>query len=101
MVCSSEEEFVASDNEAESEAEARSLEDSDFGSDAGGPRIRPSNRKAASRCRNRRQPPRRRRRPRGYSDEEEEESDEEEEEEMGEAFSFLVLTALVKLKKNG
>ncbi|KAK7120754.1 hypothetical protein R3I94_020669 [Phoxinus phoxinus] len=79
---SSEEEFVASDNEAESEAGARSLEDSDFGSDAGGPRIRPSNRKAASRCRNRRQPPRRRRRPRGYSDEEEEESDEEEEEEM-------------------
>ncbi|CAM4729567.1 unnamed protein product [Leuciscus chuanchicus] len=79
---SSEEEFVASDNEAESEAEARSLEDSDFGSDVGGPRIRPSNRKAASRCRNRRQPPRRRRRPRGYSDEEEEESDEEEEEEM-------------------
>ncbi|XP_077098287.1 remodeling and spacing factor 1 [Siphateles boraxobius] len=79
---SSEEEFVASDNEAESEVEARSLEDSDFGSDVGGPRIRPSNRKAASRCRNRRQPLRRRRRPRGYSDEEEEESDEEEEEEM-------------------
>ncbi|XP_016353715.1 remodeling and spacing factor 1-like isoform X2 [Sinocyclocheilus anshuiensis] len=65
---SEDEEFVASDNEAESEAEVPSYEDSDFGSDAARPR--------------RRQPPRRRRRPRGYSDEEELETDEEEEEEM-------------------
>ncbi|XP_067289230.1 remodeling and spacing factor 1 isoform X1 [Pseudorasbora parva] len=78
---SEEEEFVASDNEAESEAEAPSLDDSDFGSDAGRPRIKSSNRKAASRCRNRRQPPRRRRRPKGYSDEEELETDDDEEEE--------------------
>ncbi|XP_026129700.1 remodeling and spacing factor 1 [Carassius auratus] len=61
------EEFVASDNDAESEAEVPSFEDSDFGSDVGCPR--------------RRQPPRRRRRPKGYSDEEELETDEEEEEE--------------------
>uniref|UniRef100_A0A8C2FPX4 Remodeling and spacing factor 1-like n=1 Tax=Cyprinus carpio TaxID=7962 RepID=A0A8C2FPX4_CYPCA len=65
---SEDEEFVASDNEAESEAEVPSYEDSDFGSDADRPR--------------RRQPPRRRRKPRGYSDEEELETDEEEEEEM-------------------
>uniref|UniRef100_A0A673K6S4 Remodeling and spacing factor 1-like n=1 Tax=Sinocyclocheilus rhinocerous TaxID=307959 RepID=A0A673K6S4_9TELE len=65
---SEDEEFVASDNEAESEAEVPSFDDSDFGSDAAHPR--------------RRQPPRRRRRPRGYSDEEELETDEEEEDEM-------------------
>lgn len=75
MVSSSENgEFVASDNDAESEAEVPSYEDSDFGSDVDRPRRR-------------RQPPRRRRRPRGYSDEEELETDEDEEEEdMGEAF---------------
>uniref|UniRef100_A0A8C1JHH2 Remodeling and spacing factor 1-like n=1 Tax=Cyprinus carpio TaxID=7962 RepID=A0A8C1JHH2_CYPCA len=60
-------EFVASDNDAESEAEVPSYEDSDFGSDVVRPR--------------RRQLPRRRRRPKGYSDEEELETDEEEEEE--------------------
>lgn len=93
---------MASDNEAESEAEPPSMDDSDFGSDAEGPRIKTSTRRAGSQCRNRRQPPRRRRRPRGYSDEEELETDEEEEEdEMGEAFIFLVLTTMVKLKKNG
>ncbi|KAI7793692.1 remodeling and spacing factor 1 [Triplophysa rosa] len=77
---SSEEEFVVSNNDAESEAEVQSKEDSDFGSDGDNPRIRPSKRQA-SRGR-RRLPPRRRRRPRGYSDDEELETDEEEEEEI-------------------
>ncbi|XP_072514686.1 remodeling and spacing factor 1 isoform X2 [Salminus brasiliensis] len=78
---SSEEEFVASDNDAETEAEAQSFDDSDFGSDGRGPSKRTSSKRAATRRRSTR--PRRRRRPRGYSDDEElEETDEEEEEEM-------------------
>ncbi|KAI4892660.1 hypothetical protein NFI96_022787 [Prochilodus magdalenae] len=75
---SEEEEFVASDNDAESEADAQSADDSDFGSDGCGPVKRFSSRRTATRRRNTR--PRRQRRSKGYSDDEELESDEEEEE---------------------
>lgn len=79
---------MASDNDVDSEAEAQSLDDSDFGSDGQGPNTGnvPSRRRPAKRRNTR---PRRRRRPRGYSDDEElEETDEEdEEEEMGKNIS--------------
>ncbi|XP_056140215.1 remodeling and spacing factor 1 [Lampris incognitus] len=74
---SSEEDFVASDNEAESGSEANS-NDSDFGSTGSGAK------RTTSRSRRRpkrRRSSRQRRRPRGYSDDEEEETDEEDEED--------------------
>ncbi|KAK1800768.1 hypothetical protein P4O66_005965 [Electrophorus voltai] len=78
---SEEEEFVASDNDAESDAEAQCLDDSDFGSDGCGTvEAFASRRRAPPRRRNRL--PHRRRRPRGYSDDEELEETEEEEEEL-------------------
>ncbi|KAK3549398.1 hypothetical protein QTP86_001231 [Hemibagrus guttatus] len=78
---SEEEEFVASDNDVDSEGEAKSFDDSDFGSDGRGPNTGsfPSRRRPTKRWNKR---PHRRRRPRGYSDDEElEETDEEDEEE--------------------
>lgn len=85
--CSSEEEeFVVSDNDAESDA-VKSNDDSDFGSTGNGPRFRGSawSRKPVKRRWNMRQS-RQRRRPRGYSDDEElEETEDEEEDEIGTA----------------
>lgn len=80
--CSSEEEFAASDNDAESDAEVQSADDSDFGSTGNGPRFRGSawSRRPVKRRWNMRQS-RQRRRPRGYSDDEELEETEEEEED--------------------
>lgn len=89
---------MVSNNDAESEAEVQSKEESDFGSDGDNPRIRPSKRQA-SRGR-KRLPPRRRRRPRGYSDDEELETDEEEEEEeIGETFPCIYLMVFCKNRK--
>ncbi|XP_026995388.2 remodeling and spacing factor 1 isoform X1 [Tachysurus fulvidraco] len=78
---SEEEDFLASDNDVESDAEAKSFDDSDFGSDGQGPITGnfPSKRRPNKRWKTR---PRRRHRPRGYSDDEELEETEEEEEEI-------------------
>lgn len=71
---------MASDNDVESEA--KSFDDSDFGSDGQGPITGnvPSRQRPNKRWKKR---PRRRHRPRGYSDDEELEETEEEEEEIG------------------
>lgn len=85
LLCSSEEEeFAVSDNDMDSEAEVKSFDDSDFGSDGPGPITSFLSRQRSTKRWNTR--PLRRRRPKGYSDDEElEETDEEEEEEeMGE-----------------
>ncbi|XP_060765521.1 remodeling and spacing factor 1 isoform X3 [Neoarius graeffei] len=75
---SEEEEFVVSD--MDSEAEVKSFDDSDFGSDGPGPITSFLSRQRSTKRWNTR--PLRRRRPKGYSDDEElEETDEEEEEE--------------------
>ncbi|KAG7254448.1 hypothetical protein CRUP_022648, partial [Coryphaenoides rupestris] len=77
---SSEEEFVVSDQEGDSEAEGADSNDSDFASGGGARRKAARSRGMTSR---QRRSARRRRRPRGYSDEEEEEeTDEDEEEEI-------------------
>lgn len=71
---------MASDNDVDSEGEAKSFDDSDFGSEGHGPTTGFSFKRRATKRWS--MPPRRRRRPRGYSDDEElEETDEEEEEE--------------------
>ncbi|KAM9333695.1 remodeling and spacing factor 1 [Pholidichthys leucotaenia] len=75
---SSEEEFVASDNETGPETEAES-NDSDFGSNGSGRHRRSSRSKRLPRSR---RSFRKRRRPKWYSDDEEESSDEEEEDEL-------------------
>lgn len=73
---------MVSENDVDSEGEAQSLDDSDFGSDCQRPSANLSSRRRPTKRWNRR--PRRRHRPRGYSDDEElEETDDEEEEEMG------------------
>ncbi|XP_065116642.1 remodeling and spacing factor 1 isoform X3 [Paramisgurnus dabryanus] len=93
---SEEEEFAVTDNEAESEADAPSSEDSKFASDCGSPRIKPSCRQSPIRSRKTR-PQRNRRRPKGYSDDEELETDEEEEEdEMGEIFTLIYVMAFCR-----
>lgn len=76
---------MVSENNADSDAEAKSTDDSDFGSTGNGRRFRGSawSRKPVKRRWNTRQP-RRRRRPKGYSDDEElEETEEDEEDEIG------------------
>lgn len=86
---------MASDNDVDSEGEAQSFDDSDFGSDGHGPTTGFSSRRRPTKRWS--MPPRRRRRPRGYSDDEElEETDEEEEEEMGKT-TFKCLRAVDEL----
>lgn len=76
--CSSEEEFVVTDNDTEAESEADS-NNSDFGSNGSG-RHRKSSRSRLLTCR---RSSRKRRRPRGYSDDEEDETDDDDEDEIG------------------
>lgn len=77
--CSSEEEFVVSENDTEGETEADS-NNSDFGSNSSGKHRTYSRTKKPPK---RRRSSRKRRRPRGYSDDEEEETDDEDEDEIG------------------
>lgn len=77
--CSSEEEFVVSENESEPETDGES-NNSDYGSNGSGKH------RTSSWTRNapqRRRSSRKRRRPKGYSDDEEDETDEEDEDEIG------------------